>query len=109
MFSNHQSSPLISDKHVCTEFVTVSVPNQDGNFDVTIEERESKCNLPKHGDYDLSELLDTNVDLKPLNPTLLAPNLSPLQVNELVNRITADVESSAETVEESVEESVEEL
>lgn len=99
MFSNHQSSPLISDKHVCTEFVTVSVPNQDGNFDVTIEERESKCNLPKHGDYDLSELLDTNVDLKPLNPTLLAPNLSPLQVNELVNRITAESESPVEPVE----------
>ena len=99
MFSNHQSSPLISDKHVCTEFVTVSVPNQDGNFDVTIEERESKCNLPKHGDYDLSELLDTNVDLKPLNPTLLAPNLSPLQVTELVNRITAEVDPSAELVE----------
>ena len=99
MFSNHYSSPLISDKHLCTEFVTVSVPNKDGNFDVTIEERESKCNLPKHGDYDLSELLETNVDLKPLNPTLLAPNLSPLQVNELVNRITADVESSAEPVE----------
>lgn len=99
MFSNHQSSPLISDKHVCTEFVTVSVPNQDGNFDVTIEERESKCNLPKHGDYDLSELLETNVDLKPVNPPVLSPNLSPLQVNELVNRIAADVESSAEPVE----------
>lgn len=102
MFSNHQSSPLISDKHVCTEFVTVSVPNQDGNFDVTIEERESKCNLPKHGDYDLSELLDTNVDLKPVNPTLLAPNLSPLQVNELVTRITGESDSSVEPVENPV-------
>lgn len=86
MFSNHKSSPLVSDVYVCLEPVQVQIPSSDGSLDVHVELRESKCNLPKVGEYDLEELLASNVDLKPVNPTILQPNLSPSQVETLISK-----------------------
>lgn len=104
MFSNHKSGFCASDVGVCTEPVQVQVPSEDGSLDVHVEIRESKCNLPNHGEYDLEDLLASNVDLKPVNPTILQPNLSPSQVDDLLSKYVKSEEIvSGESVSEVVE------